>query len=363
MINLTAQIVTEIDELAKLDFSIGADAGAPFLSKGWLVPWCKHFLGPGDTLHTIVLRDGGNVVAIAPLCIQLLRGKGRVMQFLGTGAACSDYLTVLCKEQYEEAATRVLACELEAAKDDWDRIELDGVLKSDPRVRRLSELLEESYCSVHQVAIESCWRLALPKSLDEYLANSSKNHRKKSRRMLKRFETGEVTVNEASDQASFETGYAALKDLHSRRWQSLGQPGCFASPDFDNFLRAASWELLCEDRLSLVWIQAGDQTIGADLAIKTGSGFYAYQSGISPEHLDNNPGRLLNLWQIKRAIESGCEYIDFLRGDEEYKAQWQAEPAACVRYEIVPPKLRSRAVQAAISARRNVRSLFGSSST
>jgi CelD/BcsL family acetyltransferase involved in cellulose biosynthesis len=74
---------------------------------------------------------------------------------------------------------------------------------------------------------------------------------------------------------------------------------------------------------------------------------YAYQAGIDPAFLDQEPGRMMGAVMIQRAIAEGQQGFDFLRGDEPYKRQWRAEPRRLVQWRIVPqralPQLRHSA--------------------
>ena len=65
---------------------------------------------------------------------------------------------------------------------------------------------------------------------------------------------------------------------------------------------------------------------------------YAYQSGMDPERLDVQPGRLSCIAGLRRAVGEGRARFDFLRGDEPYKAQWRATPRPSLYARVVPRK-------------------------
>lgn len=360
---LISKTITSIDEFASIDFGIESAVETPFFTRAWLLSWCKHFLGPSDSIRIIVVYDCDRVVGIAPLCIQKTLGKGNVLRFLGNGEVCSDYQTFPCKSILYGEFVSELAREIRACGEEWDRMELDGIRADNSLVIALIDRLKEYEFSVNARSIASCWRLQLPSTMDAYLAQNSKNHRKHTRRKLRLFESGSVEVKEASDAESFDHGYGVLRDLHQRRRNSIGDAGCFASETYDRFLREAARDLLNDGMLRLFWLQMAGEPIAADIAITTPKGVFAYQAGISPEHLVHEPGHLANLWHIKRAIEDGQEFVDFLRGDEPYKSRLHAEPIACLKYEVVPQKIKSQACQAFIDVGRNVKSLWAGSTS
>ena len=82
--------------------------------------------------------------------------------------------------------------------------------------------------------------------------------------------------------------------------------------------------LLREGHLQLHWLELDGSPVAAEYHL-AGSGIvYAYQSGVAPESLAEEPGRLITLAVLRRAIRQGYRALDFLRGDEPYKAHFRA---------------------------------------
>ena len=87
----------------------------------------------------------------------------------------------------------------------------------------------------------------------------------------------------------------------------------------------------------LSWIELDGLPLAAEYQLVGGSTVYAYQSGIDPDRLDSEPGRLVLIEAIRRCIANGYRTYDFLRGDEPYKAHWRAEPRKMIKLQVVPP--------------------------
>jgi CelD/BcsL family acetyltransferase involved in cellulose biosynthesis len=51
--------------------------------------------------------------------------------------------------------------------------------------------------------------------------------------------------------------------------------------------------------------------------------------------MNEDPGQLITMATIQKAIEAGQQGLDFLRGDEPYKAHWRAVPRQTHDYRIV----------------------------
>jgi CelD/BcsL family acetyltransferase involved in cellulose biosynthesis len=114
----------------------------------------------------------------------------------------------------------------------------------------------------------------------------------------------------------------------------LNQPGCFASESFSGFLHAAASRLFEVGMLRLHWIEMDGRPIAAEFHLANAGVTYTYQSGIDPDSLADEPGRMMHVVAIKEAIETGQRAFDFLRGDEPYKAHWRGEPRPSVEYRI-----------------------------
>lgn len=82
---------------------------------------------------------------------------------------------------------------------------------------------------------------------------------------------------------------------------------------------------------------------------------YGYQSGVAPEALEDEPGRIAAVATLQLAIADGYHAFDFMRGDEPYKAHWRAEPQTTVEYRVAAPRMTSRLRQTAWIAAQNVK--------
>ena len=69
---------------------------------------------------------------------------------------------------------------------------------------------------------------------------------------------------------------------------------------------------------------------------------YLYQSGRDPANDQMRVGRILALATIREACHRGVDSIDYLRGDEIYKARMGAQPAECWRVRAIAPTTTGR---------------------
>jgi CelD/BcsL family acetyltransferase involved in cellulose biosynthesis len=359
--------ITTWESLASLEREWSALAGdIPFHSWNWLATWWKHYgdvaqhsaneggegARPNDRqLYVLAVFEGLNtandsgkrLVGVAPWYLDRTRVKGNVLRWLGSGEVCTDHLTLICRSENSDAVASAVAESLTTRLDDWDRIDLSAVDSGDVAIERLLGQLEERECLVSRQPADSCWALDLPGTWDEYLASISKSHRKQLRQLDQRvLQSGRVQWHQAPNAAEFGAAWPILVDLHQRRRRSLGEPGCFASRVFHDFHREAAAKLLECGQLRISWMELDGTPAAAEYHFTDGKATYAYQGGVDPDRLDDEPGRLSTILCIKAAIEEGHTKLDFLRGDEPYKAHWRATPHETFDYWVIPNRRLAR---------------------
>jgi CelD/BcsL family acetyltransferase involved in cellulose biosynthesis len=326
--------------------------GVPFRKRQWLVSWWRHYgppagePAPRGELFVLAVRDeAGTPVALAPWHVDHHAARGNVVRFLGSGEVCTDHLTVLCQPGQEQEVADVLAewlVGLRAASKQstaraiaWDMLEFLGISADDALMARLVEQLAQRGALVDRRPAERCWQIQLPADWNDYLQTLSKSHRKQLRRLERRwFDSGRAALRTPATVAELEHAFDLLVDLHQRRRSSLGQRGCFESPPFAGFLRATARQFFELGQLGLCWLELDSRPVACEFQLLGEGKIYAYQAGIEPAALDDEPGRLATLAILRAAVENGQHTYDLLRGDEAYKAHWRAEPRPCVDLRV-----------------------------
>ena len=356
---LSVELVDSLDALLPISSEIDALSDVPFLQSSWMFPWVETFCSNECRLNFLVLRnDESKLVGFAPLVVRESLKRGRHITFIGSGKVCSDYMTFPSAPGYESSVAQSAAQWCEENAKLWDRIELDGVTTEDNTIAQFAACFESNGNQMEAVEILPSFRMPLPESWDDILSSLSKNSRKKYRRQARTLDEI-ATLHRATDAESLREGMQILETLHTARWNSLGEGGCFSHDGFGEFLNAMAQEKSDTGSLSLIWMTVEGQPIAADIAYHCGEGMYTYQGGISPEHLDLEPGRAIIKSQIEVAIERGATFIDFLRGDEPYKSRFNTERIENVRYEISGRGARARMIQSMLVIGRSLKSLIG----
>ncbi|HLA85535.1 MAG TPA: hypothetical protein VJL29_12130, partial [Thermoguttaceae bacterium] len=170
-------------------------AGVPFRGWTWATTWWRHYGRAVDGRRLFVLGvfdRRRELVGLAPWYLDAHGRRHGVLQFLGSGEVCSDYLSLLVEPGLEKAVVSALAHQLlrsgewsewtDARLPHWEMLDLSGVDSRDVMVDWLAEHLALGGCTVHHRMGPPCRRTELPGSLDAYLQSLSKNSRRKIHR-------------------------------------------------------------------------------------------------------------------------------------------------------------------------------------
>ena len=286
----------------------------PFSSWAWLRHWAENYI-ESDQLFTLVAEtDDGELSGIFPLYREQTVLGGRTLQFLGSGEVCTDYLSLFVapghRVEVADAMAQWLSASSQDESDGWESISLDHVHDNDQAVKDFADSMQVYGNEWQSAAAQNCWRIELPESWDAYLAMMSKSHRKQLRRVDRAMiDTGKAQLHTAKTEEELRMAMEILVDLHQKRRNRLGQPGCFSSDQFGSFLFSVSPALLQSGTLRLHWVEVDECAIAAEYQVTSGDTVFAYQAGIDPDVMDLEPGRLIMIATIRDAIESGLQVL------------------------------------------------------
>ncbi len=270
----------------------------------------------------------------------------------GSGAICSDYTRIPCRPGSERLVGKTLA--------DWfisrsrqtlvsaQAIEVDGHCEDSPEWNAFFERLAEAGWQRDTVAIEGGWRIELPESWDAYLASLHYSRRRKAKKAIKLIDSGNLQHLVIRSLDGIRRWWPDFVRLHQKRRQHVGDPGCFADPAFERFLKRTVCDLA---RNELAWLSVvvdAGTPLAILLMLDSQDFLWTYQSGIDTDRLQLEPGHLANAATIRVAIQERKKWFDFLRGDEPYKAGWLAQRIPLYRTRLFPPGVACWGMMAAM---------------
>lgn len=324
-----------------------AHAPTPLQSPEWLLAWWSAFENANTQLSVLVVStQAGEVLGLAPFYLRNHWTDGRSVRFLGSGRACGDFQTLLTKPGLETQVGNFIGQWLSDSQNElkWSLIELEGTTHDDPAIAAMVDTLSRGRCLQHLSPLENTWRLDLSQGWQGFMDCLSKTQRRQTRNLVNRFDKSDnwnIRFVEAIDE--LPAALAQFIALHQKRWTAVGEPGCFADLRFAKFIQLACSELSKSGRVSIALFEDDGQAMACQFYARDAAGNkYMYQSGRDPQRDADGVGKILNAVAIRQACLEGAGYIDFLRGDENYKGRLGAAPTQCLRWRLVAPALLPR---------------------
>jgi CelD/BcsL family acetyltransferase involved in cellulose biosynthesis len=293
--------------------------GSPFLTWAWHRAWAAA-APPEDvrSCHAVVLRaPTGDVDGLFPFRVERTSFWG--IPVTGVGWAFGDlgapvHLELLAAR---EADLDSLVGNLEALP--WTVLRLGNVADAAVNVVRLCAACEGRGWVTRRRAAGRCLYLDLPTSWDAYLSGLSAHARHGLRHKERKLGREHEVVLTDYGAHRVEEGLRHLRRLHTLRW---GGGGAFRDPAWERLHREFAAALAERGQLWLLTLDLDGEPAAAWYGFALGDTVYHYQSGRDPRWERERVGTVLMSMIIRRAIERGYRRLDFLRGEEPYKAEW-----------------------------------------
>lgn len=284
-------------------------AAAPFLSPAWLLPWWQVF-HPGE-LCSIAMFEGARLIVLAMLYSDRRR-------LLPVGIALSDYLDVLIDPLDPGRLQALARCVSELPEwEEWSLEELP------PEAVALA-MPAPAGCSDGAQPQSACPVLALPRSADRLGEAIPAGKLRKLRMARHRADRRGGFAIERVGIDGMGGFLRELTRLHRARWQEKGGSEVLRDDLVEEFLAAATPQLLAAGLGRLLLLRLGGCCAGAYYGLSDARRAHAWLGGFDPKFTHESPGTLLIAEAIEAAIQEGCGEFHFLRGRERYKYEWGA---------------------------------------
>ncbi len=307
-----------------------------FLTWEWQATWWRAY-APGD-LWLIVGRDeNGALAGIAPWFREM---PSRVIRPIGC-VDVTDYLDIIAPPEQHEAFLSALAEWLAEQRGEYERVNLCNMQDRSPTKAVLPPLLEAHGFKVELQQQETCPRIALPATFEDYLNSLDKKQRHELRRKMRRAEEAENAGGEKVDwyivgpehdlNEQTELFITLMKASHPDKAKFMDEPQNAA------FFRAMVPQVAACGWLQLAFLTVDGNAAAAYLNFDYDNRIGVYNSGLllgSYGHLSS--GIVLLCYLIKHNIEQRRTMFDFLRGNEDYKYRMGAQDSPVMEMRIYP---------------------------
>jgi CelD/BcsL family acetyltransferase involved in cellulose biosynthesis len=272
---------------------------------------------------------------------------GRMLRFLGSGKACSEYQSLLVDDKDVqcvcETLTDWLVQAIDHTDDAWDQLDLTAIADGDRAIASLASCLSDRGAQITARPSMGCWRLELKSTWEAQLELIGSNLRRKLCKLERTHLKSGIAVHRvATSRESVLQHFDQLVDLHQRRWRQAGVDGCFSNPSFTEFLRRAALAFFESQQLWMTAVDVHGQSAAAAMFLRANDELFLYQCGMNLELRSHQPGWLMNLLSLRAAIDNSIRAVDYLRGNERYKQELGARIVPQSDWRIAAPQTLSR---------------------
>jgi CelD/BcsL family acetyltransferase involved in cellulose biosynthesis len=295
----------------------GSSAAYPFLRHEFLRAWWEHLGGgewPSGELCIAFWKDGGALNGIAPLFRSSRNGVPRLL-LIGS-AEISDYLDLMAPpDRLADFCSNLFDALASLPPAEFGVLDLFNLQTSSPTIPILEAEAARRGWALESDPLQVCPVITLPRSWEEYLEALDKKSRHEIRRKLRRAEGGE-------DKAELKICGVEETEEFLRLMACDAAKAAFLTPIMRDQFRAIAGSAQQAGMLELAFLELGGRKIAAYFNFIFGNRVWVYNSGMDPQYAAVSPGWVLLAMLIRRAIETGFQAFDFMRGDEPYKFQW-----------------------------------------
>ena len=324
---LSVEIISDPDSFAGLEplwNRLLEEAGIdyPFLTHLWVHTWWECF-GAGKKLHVLLVKDGSEVIAIAPL--MLTRRK-----FYSVPLRCLEFIANVHTPRFDfivirrpAEVYRAIWASLAHQKKLWDVLLLCQVPADSPTLEEISRLAGEENLHWGQWRSADSPYLPIRESWDNYFKQLHSKHRANVRRRLKRLsELGEVEMERISAEGQLAS---ALEDgfrIEGAAWKDQNGTSISAQPESRLFYTKLAQRFAQHGWLRLYFLAVAGQRVAFHYSLCYNNKVYLLKPGYDPQHASCSPVNLLCYLFLQNAFDNGVSEFDFLGVNDEWKLQW-----------------------------------------
>jgi CelD/BcsL family acetyltransferase involved in cellulose biosynthesis len=316
-------------------------AATPFQSHAWLHSWWLSY-GTRGRLRLLLVRDGGELVAAAPL----MRVRRPVPALVPLGGAISDYGDVLLDDERGEAPVAALTEGL-AARARTALIDLREV-----RPGGAAERIYDRWRGPRRrVADSLCLELpAVP--MEELVARlPSAKAQQRVRAKLRKLDALGVE-RQVVGPGAVDKALRRLLELHRLQWEGRKVTSEHLRERFFEHLARSVGPMVRSGDAVVTEFRLDDDVVAVDLTLLSGRLAGGYLYGAHPCLRERKADVAVMLLDACTRHARGT--LSLLRGDEPYKHHWRPEPV--VNQRLLLARRRTAPLLAAavcdVSARR-----------
>lgn len=314
----------------------------PFMRHEWIRTWWDCF-EHGGSLHILVVKQGGEPIAIAPLMLDRGRVYGcAVRRLRGIANVYTERFDFILAQRPKEACQALWAY-LAAESSHWDMLELRQIAEG-ARVQEYLPLfafgdkfLLGQWPSSHgpYIPINQPWE-AYVKSLSKKHLSNLRGRSKGLRR------AGEVRHEIVTGGGELDRRLNEAFLLEAAAWKGQAGTAIMNRPDRRAFYQQLLTRAAEQGWLRLHFLTLNDVRIAVQIALQTDNRLYILKSGYDPHYAAYAPSLLLCELMLRDAWEQHLTEVDFLGDAERWKLDWAGHTRPHCWLFFFPDRPRTR---------------------
>ena len=321
-------VITSVEALESLaapwlDLALGDPKSSVFQMPGWLLPWLR-VAAPGSAPYCVAVYASRELTGLLPL-IADDRPDRAVLKFLGD--PINDRNGLIARPGTQEAVLGAIAERL-LADDVWRALHLREADDFGDQLARAAR----GRLQVHALEPTCSPTIELSRGWDGYCRRLPPHRLKRLLYLERRF----LREHAARFRVVTSPGeiVAAVERFDRLRHRGLERRGRLRElhpqirgKRFRAFLIEAARALAPLGAVGVAELHADRDLVAASLLLTKGGRMLVYMKATA-SHFAHSPGVVLDWMTLKAAVELKFGVFDYGRGDEPYKFQLGAEPAA-----------------------------------
>ncbi|MER5397530.1 GNAT family N-acetyltransferase [Streptomyces sp. NPDC002599] len=352
-----AELVTGEREFAELAGAWGrlyrrCGAATAFQSHAWLHSWWLSYGTPGR-LRLMVVREGGELLAVAPL----MRARRPLPTLVPLGGPISDYADVLLDDEHADRAAALLAEGLSAAARtaliDFREVRPGGAME---------RIYEHWRGPRRRVGDSLCLELPAT-SMDELVGRLPSSKAQRVRAKLRKL-TALGVERRVVGHDEVDAALGRLLELHQLQWAGRKVTSEHLQERFSEHLVRSVGPMVRSGDAVVTEFRLDGAVMAVDLTLLSrrlaGGYLYGAHPGLRERKADV---AVILLDACSRHTEGGDRgTLSLLRGDEPYKHHWRPDPVVNQRLLLARRRtaLLMSAVICDVAARRRGKELLRS---
>lgn len=293
----------------------------------WIYSWWLHNQ-EGNELKILACIRKGAIVGIAPLYIERIRSLKcftlRKLCFLGQNS--SEYMDFFIQQNKDSEKIFLAFLNYIFKKISFDYLDLQQLNSSFYNYDLWEKHASDKGIDLIDSKISTGIDLKEFNSYESYINNIEKKLKRDLRYAQNKFnkiEKAEYVIKSEIEEEDFEI----MTNLHLNRQKILYEKGdtsrdCyFIDKNRGDFIK----DYFCQSDLNsklLIYLKFDGKVIAYILLLLNKPIINAFSLGFDTDYRTYSPCKLLFNQLIKYSFENGYNYLDLMRGDENYKFEW-----------------------------------------